>query len=238
MEPVTHILKSPQDLANAFAIQLIKWINETPGNTFHLALSGGTTPSILYRLLAEKYSNKVPWQKIHFWWGDERMVPPGNPDSNFGVVNKLIFSKFKLSPDQIHRIKGEEEPIAEAKRYGLEMEKLIPLVNNLPAFDLILLGLGEDGHTASIFPDQIQLMESDEITGIAMQPITGQQRITLTGRVLNNAKKVAYLVSGESKASIFNQVIHGSERALVYPAAHIHPDGELHWFVDEACLYG
>ena len=238
MEPVTHILKSPQDLANAFAIQLIKWINETPGNTFHLALSGGTTPSILYRLLAEKYSNKVPWQKIHFWWGDERMVPPGNPDSNFGVVNKLIFSKFKLSPDQIHRIKGEEEPIAEAKRYGLEMEKLIPLVNNLPAFDLILLGLGEDGHTASIFPDQIQLMESDEITGIAMQPITGQQRITLTGRVLNNAKKVAFLVSGESKASIFNQVIHGSERALVYPAAHIHPDGELHWFVDEACLYG
>jgi len=238
MEPVTHILKSPQDLANAFAIQLIKWINETPGNTFHLALSGGTTPSILYRLLAEKYSNKVPWQKIHFWWGDERMVPPGNPDSNFGVVNKLIFSKFKLSPDQIHRIKGEEEPIAEAKRYGLEMEKLIPLVNNLPAFDLILLGLGEDGHTASIFPDQIQLMESDEITGIAMQPITGQQRITLTGRVLNNAKKVAFLVSGESKASIFNQVIHGSERALVYPAAHIHPAGELHWFVDEACLYG
>jgi len=238
MEPVTHILKSPQDLANAFAKQLIKWINETPGNTFHLALSGGTTPSILYRLLAEKYSNKVPWQKIHFWWGDERMVPPGNPDSNFGVVNKLIFSKFKLSPDQIHRIKGEEEPIAEAKRYGLEMEKLIPLVNNLPAFDLILLGLGEDGHTASIFPDQIQLMESDEITGIAMQPITGQQRITLTGRVLNNAKKVAFLVSGESKASIFNQVIHGSERALVYPAAHIHPDGELHWFVDEACLYG
>jgi len=110
---------------------------------------------------------------------------------------------------------------------------LVPFINGWPAFDLIMLGLGEDGHTASIFPDQMQLFESDQITGIALRPNTDQQRITLTGQVLNNAKRVAFLISGESKSKVFNEIIHDSENHLKYPASHVHPFGELHWFTDE-----
>ena len=233
MEPIIHIFKTPEDLAESFALQLISWVNATPRDTFHLALSGGKTPSLLFSLLAEKYLHEVPWHKIHFWWGDERMVAPYDQESNFGIVNKLLFWKIGQSPKQIHRIKGEAEPAEEAKRYSLEIRSLVPAHNNWPKFDLIMLGLGDDGHTASIFPDQMQLLESEEITGIAFHPVTGQNRITLTGKVLNNAKRVTFLISGASKAMIFNEIIHGSENSSVYPASHIHPDGELHWFGDK-----
>jgi len=233
MEPIIHIFKTPEDLAESFALQLISWVNATAGDTFHLALSGGRTPSLLFSLLAEKYLHDVPWHKIHFWWGDERMVAPYDPESNFGVVNKLLFWKIGVSQSQIHRIKGESIPLEEMKRYGLEISREVPMVNNWPEFDLIMLGMGDDGHTASIFPDQMQLLESEEITGIAFHPFTGQQRITLTGKVLNKAKRVAFMISGISKAKIFNEIIHSSEDSSVYPASHIHPDGELHWFGDK-----
>ncbi|HEY3390896.1 MAG TPA: 6-phosphogluconolactonase [Prolixibacteraceae bacterium] len=231
MNPYIHTCKTPGDLADLFAIQLISWVNETEGDIFHLALSGGKTPSLLFSLLAEKYSHEVPWQKIHFWWGDERMVVPDDPESNYGVVNQLLFSHIKLSKSQIHRIKGEADPTEEAKRYGLEIKSLIPVSNGWPVFDLIMLGLGDDGHTASIFPNQMQLLKSQYITGIAFHPVSGQKRITLTGNVINNAKRVAFLISGESKSQIFNEIINDHENSSAYPASHIHPQGELHWFV-------
>jgi 6-phosphogluconolactonase len=238
MNPVIHTSKTPEELSDSFALQLINWVNETVAETFHLALSGGKTPSMLFALLAKKYSREVPWQKIQFWWGDERMVAPGDPESNFGVVNKLLFSRITLSQNQIHRIIGEAAPEMEAKRYGLEIKSLVPILNGWPAFDLIMLGLGEDGHTASIFPDQMQLFDSDQITGVTHGHTTISQRITLTGKVLNNAKRVAFLVSGESKSKVFNEIIHKSENFLKYPAAHVHPAGELHWFTDEGSIEG
>lgn len=233
MDLYIHTSETLEDLADAFTLQLIDWINETSGDAFHLVLSGGKTPMLLFSLLAGKYQNEVPWQKIHFWWGDERMVPTDDPESNFGVVDKLLFSKIELSKSQIHRVKGEANPTEEAKRYGIEIRSLVPINNNWPEFDLIMLGLGDDGHTASIFPNQMQLLNSEDITGIATHPVTGQQRITLTGKVLNNAKRVAFLVSGVSKAGIFDEIIHNTKNSSVYPASHIHPEGELHWFIDE-----
>jgi len=107
------------------------------------------------------------------------------------------------------------------------------MVNGWPEFDQIMLGLGDDGHTASIFPNQMALLKSDEISGIAFQPVTGQQRITLTGKVLNNARRVAFLISGSSKAKISNEIIHNSENSSAYPASYIRPKGELHWFGDK-----
>ena len=235
MIPIVHTSLHPEDLAETFAKQLIEWVNESNEDSFHLALSGGKTPSLLFSLLAEKYANDVPWHKIHFWWGDERMVPTGDPESNFGIVNKLLFLKIGIMAEQIHRIKGEAEPSQEAQRYGFEIQSLVQKSNGWPAFDLIMLGLGEDGHTASIFPDQMELLNSDKITSIALHPNSGQERITLTGKVLNNAKRIAFLVSGASKATIFNEIISGSDNASAYPASQIHPKGELHWFVDEMC---
>ena len=235
MNPFIHTSKTPEALADAFAKQLIQWVNESNENSFHLALSGGKTPSLLFTLLAEKYASQLNWSKIHFWWGDERMVPPADPESNFGVVNKLLFSKIGILPDQIHRVKGESDPTAETKEYSAEIQSLIPSINGWPTFDLIMLGMGDDGHTASIFPNQMQLMKSENITAIAVHPDSGQKRITLTGEVLNNAKKVAFLVAGKAKSTIFNEIISGSEKVSVYPASHIQPTGELHWFVDEDC---
>jgi 6-phosphogluconolactonase len=236
MKPLIHIFKTQEDLANSFAVQLISWIDETAGDTFNLALSGGKTPSLLFSILAEKYSLAVPWHKIHFWWGDERMVSPEDQESNYGVVHNLLFSKIKLSANQIHRIRGESNPDEERERYGLEIKRLIQMSNNWPVFDLIMLGLGDDGHTASIFPDQMHLMNSDEVTEIAFHPATGQQRITLTGKVFNNAKRVAFQISGSSKAKVFNEIISNSEKSSVYPASYINPQGELHWFLDDGHL--
>ncbi len=233
MNPIIHISKTAEELADNFARQLIVWINESRLDKFHLALSGGRTPSLLFSLLADKYAQYVPWSKIHFWWGDERMVPADHPESNFGEVNKLLFSKIGVMPIQIHPIKGENDPVTEANRYGSEISSTVPIKNNLPSFDLVMLGLGEDGHTASIFPGQMHLMDSNEITGIASHPISGQKRITLTGKVLNNAKRVAFLVAGASKSKIFKEIIQHSPDALRYPASHIQPLGELHWFIDE-----
>jgi 6-phosphogluconolactonase len=234
MDPVIHTSATPEDLSDSFALQLIDWVNETVADTFHLVLSGGKTPSLLYTLLAEKYSQQVPWQKIQFWWGDERMVPPTDPESNFGAVSKLLFSRITISQNQIHRIIGEAEPKMEAIRYEAEIKSRVPIMNGWPSFDLIILGLGEDGHTASIFPDQMQLLESNQITGISLRPNTDQQRITLTGNVLNNAKRAAFLIWGESKSKIFNEIIHESENYLNYPASHVHPTGELHWFTESS----
>lgn len=231
-----HISKTPEELANAFAAQLLLWIDEKTRGVYHIALSGGNTPSLLFSVLTEKYKTIMPWQKIHFWWGDERMVLLDNQESNFGVARDLLFSKITIPPHHIHRIRGETNPSEEVKRYGLEIESILPLQNHWPLFDLILLGLGEDGHIASIFPDRLSLFESDQITDIAIHPVSGQLRITLTGKVLNNSAKVAFLVAGKSKARILNNILHHHKNVKVYPASYILPRGELHWFVDEASM--
>jgi 6-phosphogluconolactonase len=231
-----HTSKTSDDLANAFAKQLVNWVKESAGKPFHMALSGGKTPSLLFSILAEKYNDTALWKDVHFWWGDERMVPPKDAESNFGVVNNLLFEKIGINQDHIHRIKGESEVEKETVNYGIEIKRNIPDSNGWPTFDLIILGLGDDGHTASIFPGKRQLLQSDLITAIALHPQTGQQRITLTGKVLNNAKKVAFLVSGSSKSRIFNEIIHDSPAASRYPANYIRPEKDLHWFVDDACV--
>jgi 6-phosphogluconolactonase len=227
-----NISKTPEVQADNFVRQLIIWLGETSQTTFHLVLSGGKTPSHLFSILAGKYKDKIPWQKIHFWWGDERMVPASDPESNFGNAYRLLFSRIELSENQIHRINGEADPKKEVERYGSEVRSLVPAFEGWPSFDLIMLGLGEDGHTASIFPDQLKLLNSDQITGIALHPTTGRQRITLTGKVLNNAKRVAFLITGESKSRIYNEIIHNTDNSIVYPASHINPLGELHWFIN------
>jgi len=237
MGTITHIGKTAEDIAEVFAGNLLNWVCETRDAPFHLALSGGKTPSLLFSLLAEEYAITMPWQKIHFWWGDERMVPRDNPENNFGVVNERLLKKIEIPVGNIHRIQGEGFPEIESKRYRIEIKTFLPEVGGWPYFDLVMLGLGDDGHTASIFPDQMQLLESDQVTAIATHPLSGQKRITLTGKVINNAKRVAFLVSGESKAPIYNEIIHNTENSIHYPAAHIHPNGELHWFVDNKARF-
>lgn len=236
MIELIHLSKTPEELANLFAVRLQSWINESSQSSYHIALSGGHTPSLLFGLMAEKYQESFPWEKTHFWWGDERMVPPDNPESNFGLANELLISKISLPADHIHRIKGEADPDVEVKRYAAEISSLLPEINQKPAFDLIILGLGDDGHTASIFPGQQNLLDSNQLTEISMHPVTSQIRITITGKVINNARNVAFLVTGTSKAKVLGKILHHHKDAVIYPAAHIRPVEELHWFIDKASM--
>jgi 6-phosphogluconolactonase len=236
MIELIHLSKTPEDLASLFAGQLLMWITENDQNFYHIALSGGKTPSLLFKLLAENYPDQFPWHKIHLWWGDERMVPPDDSESNFRVANELLISKISIPPGNIHRIHGEADPHEEVKRYEAEIVALIPLKNDIPAFDLIILGLGEDGHTASIFPGQQNLLDSDHLTEISRHPVTSQVRITLTGKILNNAYKVVFLITGNTKAKVLGKIIHHHKDADNYPAAHIRLAEELHWFIDKASM--
>lgn len=230
-----YIFNTPKKLADEFANQLMSWISEHPGMAFHLAISGGKTPDLLFDILSQKFPNSYLWQKVHFWWVDERMVGPTHAESNFGTANRLLFSKIVIPEENIHRIKGENDPEAEASSYSTQIQEKLTSHNGLPRFDLLLLGMGDDGHTASIFPDQLHLMDSNHICEVAVNPQSGQQRITLTGRVINNASVVCFIVTGAGKADRMAEIVAHQEKATPLPAAHIHPEnGDLYWYLDQA----
>ena len=234
MEPELKIYDDAASVTDAFAIHLDQWIKESKSPFFHVALSGGSTPKLLFRHLAEKYKDTIDWSKVHFWWGDERMVPADDDESNYKMTNELLLSQVDIPEDNIHRVHGEEDPSTESARYSDEIESLVPEKETWPAFDLIILGMGDDGHTASIFPNQMELLHSLDVCEVATHPSSGQKRITLTGKVLNSAEKTAFLVTGENKADRLQEIFSNSEKGRLLPAFHIHPAGELYWFVDKA----
>ncbi|MDP3642158.1 MAG: 6-phosphogluconolactonase [Bacteroidota bacterium] len=230
-----YIFKEPEELATQFAGQLMNWARNHSGDAFHLAISGGKTPDLLFSVLAEKYADSAPWQKIHFWWVDERMVAPDHPESNFGVARKLLFSQISIPEENIHRIKGENVPETEALSYSAQIRESLISRNGWPAFNLILLGMGDDGHTASIFPNQMELLQSERICEVATHPSTGQKRITLTGNVINNAGQVCFLVTGTNKANRLTEIFTRQETAKLLPASHILPrNGNLNWYMDKS----
>lgn len=229
-----YIFKTPEEVANEFADQMINWIQEFSGKSFHLAISGGKTPDLLFSALAEKYGDSELWQKVHFWWVDERMVPPDHPESNFGIAQHLLFSQINIPELNIHRIKGENDPELEALSYSKQIRESLSNGADWPVFDLILLGMGDDGHTASIFPDQMELLNSTQICEVAVHPQSGQKRVTLTGKVINKARKVCFLVTGANKAQRLSEIFSDPGKAKFLPAAHIHPEsGDLLWVLDE-----
>ncbi len=239
MKEDLHIYKNPKELAIEFANLLMSLVEAHPGDNFHLAISGGKTPNSLFSVLAAKFANSQLWNKLHFWWVDERMVNPENPESNFGVVQKLLFSQISIPEENIHRIKGENDHEKEALSYSEQIKSNIKQVNNWPVFDLILLGMGDDGHTASIFPNQLELLNSDQICAVATQPQTGQKRITLTGEAINQAKQVAFLVTGKSKADRISEILNKTKDAGNLPAYSIAPiSGNLNWYLDEDAASG
>lgn len=152
---------------------------------------------------------------------DERCVPPDDEESNYGMTKKYLLNKINIPLINVHRIFGEKDPAEEAKRYSEIVKLNLEVKNSLPELDLILLGVGEDGHTASIFPDQMELLNSNEIYAAAKHPGSGQARITLTGKIINNADRIYFLVAGKSKAEVVNKILNRKGDYLKYPAAHI-----------------
>ena len=152
------VFDTPEAGAEALAEQMAEWGRE--GSLEHLALSGGSSPGALFDLLAEDYWYRLPWKDMHFYWGDERCVPPGSSESNYGMASSRLFAHLAVPQGHIHRIQGEADPALEARRYAEQLQNLLPAENGLPRFDLILLGMGTDGHTASVFPHQAALWNS------------------------------------------------------------------------------
>ena len=203
------------------------------GRPVHISLSGGSTPKMLFKLLAtEAYATSIQWQNLHFWWGDERCVAPDDAESNYGEANALLFTQVNIPAENIHRIRGEEEPEAEAQRFAKEMSEVIPTENSTPVFDWILLGVGADGHTASLFPGQTNY-DDENLSVLASHPESGQIRVSKTARVLEAAKRISYLVLGAGKADIIEEINSSPARVLPYPAAKIQAKAGLtEWYLD------
>lgn len=201
---------------------------------FMVALAGGSTPRALYTLLAsEHYLSRVPWQATHVFWGDERCVPPESEESNYRMAYDALLGLVPVPREQVHRMRGEDEPERAADDYArvLETEFREPT----PRFDLVLLGMGEDGHTASLFPRSGALDETEHLVVAPFVEKLAAHRLTMTFRVINAAAHVAFLVAGASKAATLRAVLKGEQDEPELPARMVRPaNGELLWLVDEA----
>lgn len=236
MDKKVIIFSTPYELAENFARELVSKINESAkkNKPFTVALSGGSTPELLFTLLSDNYAKSVPWPYVQIFWGDERCVPPDNTESNFGMTKRKLLGNIEIPSRNIHRIIGEDDPEKEASRYSEEISLHTRSREGVPLFDLVILGLGEDGHTASIFPGHLELLDSEKICEVAFHPVTLQKRITLTGRVINNADWVAFLVTGKKKELVVEKILKNNPASLNYPASFIVPAyGRLCWFLDK-----
>ncbi|MBD0372127.1 MAG: 6-phosphogluconolactonase [Pyrinomonadaceae bacterium] len=202
-------------------------------DSFAVALSGGTTPRALYEMLAgEVYAPQIPWEEMLVFWSDERCVPPEADESNYRMAYEAMLARVPVPVNQIHRMRGEDEPEQAARDYEkLLQEKL----GNPPRFDLILLGMGEDGHTASLFPNSPALHDTEHLVAAPYVEKLKAHRLTMTLVTINAARNVTFLATGEAKAATLRAVLEGEKDARRYPSQLVEPTGgELIWLVDEA----
>jgi 6-phosphogluconolactonase len=201
----------------------------TTRGKFRSTLSGGSTPLRLYSLLAvEPYRSKVDWRHVELFFGDERCVPPDHHNSNFNSINEALLSHV---PVKAHRIEGELKPEEAALRYESEIRRTFAMQEGIPVFDLVLLGLGADGHTASLFPGTTALRETEKLAVSVYAKQLDSWRVTLTLPAINNARKVVFMVSGDSKAQVVREVVEGKKK---YPASLVSPlTGEVLWLLDK-----
>lgn len=224
-------------VARAFADYLVDKLAAKRFGPLFVALSGGSTPKLLFKLLAAEYKEKIDWRRLHFFWGDERCVPHDDPESNFGEVKNLLFDHVPVVWSQVHAIDTSKSPEEAAKAYGELMMQLLPRNSDgLPVLDVNMLGMGGDGHTASIFPSNMEeLLTDPRICAVATHPESGQKRVTMTGPVLNASDEVAFLITGNGKTQRVAQIVNQEHGAEMFPTAHIQPtSGKLFWFLDEA----
>ena len=227
-----RISKTKEDLAESFSIFFKSLVQAE--KTSHVAVSGGNSPRAIFDFLAERFGDEIDWGKVNIYWVDERCVHPGNHESNYKMTHEHLLSKIDIPKDNIFRMRGEDNPEQEARRYSELLNKHLPLENEIPEFDLVILGLGDDGHTASIFPESIDLWDVDENCVVGTHPVSGQKRVTLTGKVINNAQAVAFMVTGESKAVKVREITRHQGDYKNYPASLVNPDTpDFIWFLDE-----
>ena len=228
---IIDTFSNPSELARSAAEHFIARTNEAIDRKGFatVALSGGSTPKSLYELLAdESFRDRVQWSKIHFFWSDERHVPPDHPESNYRMAHEAMLSHINIPPNNIHRVQSENP---DASAAASEYQQTIAQVTkqSLPELDLILLGLGPDGHTASIFPGSEVLHETERLVSAPWVEKFKSYRITMTLPLINNGASIVFLVSGAEKSQIVKEVLEGSKK---YPAQYVQPvHGELLWLL-------
>ncbi|HEY6248427.1 MAG TPA: 6-phosphogluconolactonase [Candidatus Angelobacter sp.] len=234
MPPEIKIVPDLPDLYRAGAHEFTRCAREaiTSRGRFAVALSGGSTPKGVYSLLAA--ANELPWNKIHFFFSDERHVPPDNPDSNYRMANESLLSKISVLPQNVHRIAAELDSELAASQYEAELRSFFQLQSLAwPGFDLIMLGMGPDGHTASLFPGSAALNENSRWVVANWVEKFQAHRVTFTLPLINHAAEVMFLVAGEDKSKVLKEVLRGKTQD--YPSRRVQPvNGRLLWIVDKA----
>ncbi len=214
----TYIYGSAIETARELIKRLIRLLEEDSHKIYHIAFSGGSTPSLMFDLWANEYKDVTPWERIRFYWVDERCVPADDCESNYGTMRRLLLDAVPVASEAIFPIDGVNQPEVEAKRYSELVCREVPLWRNLPFFDAVLLGAGDDGHTSSIFPGQEYLLSTSHPYEVSVNPYNGQKRIAMTGCLLFNAKKVIFLTTGKNKASVVADIINSGDTG---PAAYV-----------------
>jgi len=229
-----------EDVSRHAAEEFVRISNEAMGSggRFTVALSGGSTPKALYTLLAsDTFRVRIPWEKVHLFWGDERCVPPDHVDSNYRMVRESLIDHAPIPKENIHRMLGEDkDPGKAATTYEATLRESFGLASGqLPCFDLVLLGMGDDGHTASLFPHTAALSEMESLVVANYVEKFGTHRLTLTVPVINHAAQVAFLISGGPKAAVLKEVLEGKDDPHRLPSQLIHPvTGKLLYIIDQA----
>lgn len=237
-DPVTrHVLGTPERF-NQFGVQLLLQLAQeavAQHGRFAIALSGGSTPAGIYQLWGQRpYRDQMPWQHTHLFWGDERLVPPDDPGSNYRQLADLLLPHVPIPAQNVHRAKGEWEMATAVADYTAQLKPFAPN-GQPPVLDVVLLGLGRDGHTASLFPGS-PVQPPGWVVGVTAE-YDGRpaQRLSLTPTVINQARHVIFLVSGSSKADTLQAVLHGPHQPDQLPAQRIQPShGTLTWVLDTA----
>jgi 6-phosphogluconolactonase len=227
------VLPDPPALARHVAEWLTAAASAANG-PFRISLSGGSTPNRLYSLLASsEFRSRFPWQRVEWYWGDERVVPYSHRESNYRMVREAMFDQVTVAPEKIHPIPTDGSPDDAARRYEQTLQQAYGaavLDPTRPLFDVTLLGLGADGHTASLLPEEPVLQERKRWVATVSHG-RPEVRITTTYPVIESSRRVAFLVTGREKASMLRSILRGGSRV---PAARVRAVGELFWFVDEA----
>ena len=232
MNLVVH--ETPQELAQAAARDFAAKAEAAIGERgrFTVALAGGSTPKATYEILARDYADELDWSKVHIFFGDERTVPPDHEDSNYRMAQRTLLSHVPVG--SVHRMRGELPPAEAAAAYEEELREFFGASDEPPSLDLILLGIGEDGHTASLFPETSALEIHDR--WVVANPVLKLEttRLTLTVPVINSARAVNFLVAGAGKAEALKQILQGDADPRQYPAKLVRPAGGPVWMVDRA----
>ncbi len=234
--PEVRISPDIEALSRAVAVSIVERVHAgvSGGRTYSMALPGGKTPEMLYRFLSAEFRAEIPWERVHLFWGDERYVPPDDPRSNYGMAERSLLRHIPLPASNIHRMPTDfPEPDQAARAYEDILKSYFP--SPWPGFDLVLLGLGEEGHTASLFPDSPALDEQQRWVVAVRAPAEPPLRLTLTLPALNHAECVYFLAAGQNKAAALLHAVTPSPEEAISPAARIRPvDGEVVWWADQA----